>query len=83
MTLIMHVVHVGYSCGDYQALERGIYIANAWHLKDVFPHAIQRLGRLVRDGRMVEALQLGLDLFSGKAQAVVGMLRLYDSITVL
>ena len=36
-------------------------------------NTIQRLGRLVRDGRMVEALQLGLDLFSGKAQAVVGM----------
>ena len=36
-------------------------------------YIIQRLGRLVRDGRMVEALKLGLDLFSGKAQAVVGI----------
>ncbi len=32
----------------------------------------QRLGRLVREGRFVEALQLGLELYEGKAHAVVG-----------
>ncbi len=35
---------------------------------------LQRLGRLVREGRMLEALQLGLDLYEGKAKAVVGKL---------
>lgn len=34
----------------------------------------QRLGRLVREGRFVEALQLGLELYEGKAHAVVGRL---------
>lgn len=34
--------------------------------------SIQRLMRLVRDGRLEEALQLSLELLEGTAKAVVG-----------
>lgn len=33
----------------------------------------QRLGRLVREGKVVEALKLGLSIYDGYAPAVIGM----------
>ncbi len=33
----------------------------------------QRLGRLVREGKVVEALKLGLNIYEGRAPAVIGM----------
>lgn len=38
---------------------------------------IQRLGRLVREGKLTEALQLGMELFDGTAKAVVGQFNVY------
>ena len=34
--------------------------------------SLQRLGRLVREGRIVEALKLGLSIYEGTAPAVIG-----------
>ena len=33
---------------------------------------LQRLGRLIREGRIVEALKLGLSIYDGTAPAVIG-----------
>ena len=39
--------------------------------------SVQRLASLVRDGLFVEAIQLGLELYEGKAPAVVGKWYIY------
>ena len=44
---------------------RGLYVS-------VIILLVQRLGRLVREGKMVEALKLGLNIHDGRASAVIG-----------
>ena len=44
------------------------------HKYSVMCTCVQRLRILVRENRMDEAIQLGLDLYENKARAVVGEL---------